>query len=123
MRHNPADSRTTQRGRILALLIGARGAWVSLSEVLELGIAQYNARLFELRRMGFGIENRREHCDGRIRSSFRLLTGPASPAHSVLTLDLPQVALVNPGVEGGEPQHGAPLSLFGDLTREPEYPD
>jgi len=69
------DSRGTQRGRILGLLIGAKGGWVPLIRILELGVAQYNARLFELRRLGFQIENRRsgEH------SAYRLVPHPRLP--------------------------------------------
>jgi hypothetical protein len=55
--------------------MSARGAWVELPKILALGIAQYNSRLFELRRMGFRIENRRE---GK-HSWFRLVTGPTVP--------------------------------------------
>jgi len=54
------SNRQTQRGLILRLLIDARGEWVPLPEILALGIAQYNARVFELRRLGFAIENRSE---------------------------------------------------------------
>ncbi len=57
MRHNPNVK--TQRGEILALLIKARGDWVPLPQILACA-AQYNARVFELRRLGFDIENRTE---------------------------------------------------------------
>ena len=63
----------TQRGEILALLVKARGEWVPLPDVLALGCAQYNARIFELRRVGFNIENRTETVDGERHSWFRLL--------------------------------------------------
>lgn len=49
----------TQRGEILALLVKARGEWVGLPEVMKCA-AQYNARIYELRRTGFNIENRSE---------------------------------------------------------------
>jgi hypothetical protein len=88
-----------QRSRILALLIAARGGWVSLPEILQLGIAQYNSRFFELRRLGFRIENRR---DSQQESFFRL--GQASPA--------PPIAAACPAE-----------SLFGDLGPEGSYPD
>lgn len=51
------DSRATQRGRILELLIAARGDWVPLPKIAACA-AQYNARIFELRRLGFRIQNR-----------------------------------------------------------------
>ena len=68
----------TQRDRILGLLIEARGEWVPLPEVLALGIAQYNARIFELRRLGFNVENRSEADPetGIRRSWFRLANSP-----------------------------------------------
>src|SRR6516162_6176716 len=40
----------TQRSRILRLSIEAHGACVPLFEILDLGIAQYGARILELRR-------------------------------------------------------------------------
>ncbi|MGC1452565.1 MAG: hypothetical protein WA830_21255 [Candidatus Sulfotelmatobacter sp.] len=67
----------TQRGKILALLIAASGGWFPLTEILSLGIAQYGARILELRRMGFDIENRSEYVDGGRHSWFRLLKSPA----------------------------------------------
>jgi hypothetical protein len=63
----------TQRDAILGLLVRARGAWVPLPKILELGCAQYNARIFELRRLGFHIENRGETRDGVRHTFFRLV--------------------------------------------------
>jgi hypothetical protein len=70
----------TQSAAILRLLVEARGAWVSLPEVMALGIAQYNARIFELRRLGFTIENRTETDPGTgaRHSWFRLVNEPES---------------------------------------------
>jgi Helix-turn-helix domain len=67
-----------QRGRILALLVNARGGWVPLPEILELGVAQYSARIHELRALGFRIENRRERIDGMLHTYFRLNGGTAT---------------------------------------------
>lgn len=67
----PLQSKT-QRAAILRLLIDAHGAWVPLPEILALGVAQYNARIFELRRLHFNIENRTEQVDGVRHSWFRL---------------------------------------------------
>jgi hypothetical protein len=64
--------------RIITLLRSARGAWVPLPEVLALGIAQYNARIFELRKRGLNIENRTESIDGIRHSWFRLVDSPAA---------------------------------------------
>jgi hypothetical protein len=38
--------------------------------------AQYNARILELRRMGFNVENRIERVEGSRLSWFRLLNSP-----------------------------------------------
>jgi len=79
---NGADSsRATQRGRVLNLLIAARGAWVPLPEIAACA-AQYNARVLELRRLGFRIENRTKKVDGARHSWFRLISGPTPAADS-----------------------------------------
>lgn len=69
----------TQAAALLRLLIEAHGSWVPLPEILKLGIAQYGARVLELRRLGFNIENRTERVTGtRQRHSwFRLLNSPS----------------------------------------------
>lgn len=71
----------SQAAAVLRLLIDAHGAWVPLPEILALGIAQYGARILELRRLGFTIENRTERIPGaRQRHSwFRLINSPAGP--------------------------------------------
>ncbi len=66
----------TQRGRLLRLLEEHAGHWVELPRILELRIAQYSARILELRRelepKGYRIESRVVHSNGRVRSWFRL---------------------------------------------------
>lgn len=74
--HVPPQSKT-QRAAILRLLIEARGAWVPLPEIMACA-AQYNARIFELRKQGFAIENRVETVDDERHSWFRLIHSPAS---------------------------------------------
>jgi hypothetical protein len=69
----------TQREEILALLTKARGEWVPLPQIMACA-AQYNARVFELRRLGFEVENRSETVDGVRRSWFRLRNLPEQPA-------------------------------------------
>ena|ERR1035437_6465176 len=77
---NEAIPRSTiQSEKILTLLRSARGAWVPLPEILALGIAQYNARIFELRKR-FTIENRTETIDGVRHSWFRFVDSPTVPA-------------------------------------------
>jgi len=93
-------SRGTQRGRILGLLIAARGSGVSLTEILALGIAQYNARIFELRRLDIPIQNYQEGG----HDLFRLVPGASVPAPA------PSAAACQD-------------SLFGDLRPQGSYPD
>jgi hypothetical protein len=69
------NSHATQRGQILSVLSAAGGGWVSLPKITECA-AQYNARIFELRRLGFRITNRIREVEGRRRSWFRLESGP-----------------------------------------------
>lgn len=69
------SSRATQRGQILAVLVAARGAWVPLPKITECA-AQYNARIFELRRLGFRIANRTREVSGQRHSWFRLESIP-----------------------------------------------
>ena len=54
------NHRLTQRDRLLQLLQSRSGAWVPLPEILNLQVAQYGARIFELRRAGYQIENKQE---------------------------------------------------------------
>lgn len=51
------------------------GRWLSVSQIMRLGIAQYNARISELRRAGHRIENFKEwsDVDQGYRSSYRLV--------------------------------------------------
>jgi hypothetical protein len=74
---------STQRAKILAELVSARGDWVPLYRVTQ-HAAQYNARVYELRRMGFVIRNRTREVDRVRHSWFRLERGPseATLAHT-----------------------------------------
>ena len=67
-----------QNGRILSLLRDSGGSWVPLPKILALGVARYSARILELRRLGFQIENRLEYVNGTCRSFYRLLITPNS---------------------------------------------
>src|SRR5258707_14623760 len=78
-RNYGAASANTQRARILRLLVQARGAWVPLPEIMACA-AQYNARILELRRRGFNIENRTERVAGARHSWFRLIAAPTASA-------------------------------------------
>ena len=68
----------TQRSAILRLLLDAKGAWVPLPDIMECA-AQYNARIFELRKQGFNIENRTQMVGDVRHSWFRLIASPKAP--------------------------------------------
>jgi hypothetical protein len=70
-------TRASQRSKILGLLVSARGDWVPLPKIVELA-SQYNARLYELRRLGFRIANKMREVDGVRRSWFRLESTPSA---------------------------------------------
>lgn len=71
-----------QCGRILQLLAGANGGWVPLPEILALGVAQYAARVHELRRRGHAIENKTQWVGGVRHSWYRLGAPEQSAAAS-----------------------------------------
>jgi hypothetical protein len=104
-----------QRGKIFELLKAADGGWVSLPEIMDCA-AQYNARIFELRRLGFRIENRTTEIAGVRHSWFRLVTEPKRATLNVKP-DLPFV------VRGEmQPSPSATTgSLFGDLSQDRSY--
>ena len=63
-----------QRKEILDLLQSRKNEWVTLPEILKLGIAQYNARVYELRHEGYKIENKTiEVTKGERHTAFRLV--------------------------------------------------
>lgn len=64
--------RVSQRGRILRLLLSADE--IPLPAILELGVAQYCARLNELRRAGFHIKNRTARVNGNVHSWYSLIS-------------------------------------------------
>jgi hypothetical protein len=105
------SSRSNQRARILALLISARGDWIPLPQIAACA-AQYNARVFDLRRMGFKIVNRTRDVNGVRYSWFRLESG---------SLEVRLPATNTPPAPKAAPISDSD-SLFGDLSPEPEYP-
>lgn len=50
--------------------------WVALPVILSLGIAQYNARIYELRRAGHKIESKISRVGHQVHSYFRLVKQP-----------------------------------------------
>jgi hypothetical protein len=74
-------NRKTQRAAILRLLLDARGGWVPLPEIIACA-AQYNSRIFEIRRLGLTVENRTERDgSGNVLSWYRLVPGFPSELH------------------------------------------
>lgn len=69
--------KNTQHNRILALLRSYNGDWVPLPKILDLHIAQYGARIKELRNEGYQIENKLlEIVNGEKHTAFRLIETP-----------------------------------------------
>jgi helix-turn-helix protein len=64
------SQRKLQRQKLLELLRKFNGNWCALPAILDLGIAQYNARIFELRREGYVIENKVERATDGVRHSW-----------------------------------------------------
>jgi hypothetical protein len=83
MKAGPPKSAKTQRDGILQRLIAEKGGWVPSPEIAALA-QQYNARVYELRRSGFCIENKSETNEGtgERHSWFRLIHSTASPSPS-----------------------------------------
>ena len=64
--------RQTQRQRLRDLFEQREGEWIPLPEILSMSIAQFGARLKELRDIeGMHIENRMEHKDAAVWSWYR----------------------------------------------------
>ncbi len=60
----------TQRDRLAELFTNHPNQWIPLPWILNMGIAQYNARIWELRRQGLKISNKWEMVDGVKKSCF-----------------------------------------------------
>jgi len=65
----------TQRQRMAAMFESRPNEWIPLPEILAMGVAQYGARVLELRRAGMEIENRTRTINGQKHSWFRLVVG------------------------------------------------
>jgi hypothetical protein len=78
-RRNVLACRKSQEQRLLAALRRARrdGTAVSVPELLQMGLAQFNWRIFKLRCRGFEIQNRMaRRADGVVLSEYRLTFDP-----------------------------------------------
>lgn len=62
--------RPTQKERLRELFERRPNEWISLPDILYMGIAQYGARILELRREGMNIENRVQEINGERHSWF-----------------------------------------------------
>lgn len=78
----PDTHRLSQADRILHLLeaatryasvYGDKYKWITLPQMLSLSIANYRARISELRQAGHHIECHRETVDGQVRTKYRLV--------------------------------------------------
>lgn len=88
--------RTTQCEKLLAVFLSAPGdGWVPLTEILQLGIAQYSPRIKELRDMGYIITNRQKRVDGKTHSWFRLETARVPVSRPIA--DPPACQTIPPG--------------------------
>ena len=84
--------RGTQRGRILQLLKENSGCWVPSHQLASIAL-QYGARIYELRKQGYKIDNKMQEVNGQTRGAFRLVV-PAGDQASLFDAGLeaqPQV--------------------------------
>ena len=100
----------TQRECILERLIDARGGWVPLPKIAACA-AQYDARIHELRRMGFQIPAPRIETVNGQRHTWYPLELNARPI--VRTRKDPSTLVDRPST----------FPEFGDLARGSGYPD
>jgi hypothetical protein len=110
---------STQRDQLLALFVPDRE--VPLPEILALGIVQYNARIFELRRLGFRIKNRTQEINGVKHSWFRLVQKPEQPAGSAQPDRTAKARQWLSVARGETTQASETRSLFGDHAPDRSY--
>lgn len=60
----------TQEQKILKVLEAKINNWVPLTDILKLWVAQYNARIWGLRKKGYTIENKIEIQKNKKRHTF-----------------------------------------------------
>jgi hypothetical protein len=118
--HRVANS-CTQRTRILERLISARGDWVPLPEITACA-AQYNARIFELRRLGFQIENRTKEINGVRHSWFRLINQPSAVSEKQ-SPGASRLEKAREWLKTARGEQETEATLFGNVAPEGRYPD
>lgn len=77
--------RGTQRGRILQLLKENSGCWVPSHQLASIAL-QYGARIYELRKQGYKIDNKMQDVNGKTYGAFRLV--PAASQTSLFDAGL-----------------------------------
>ena len=76
LQQEETPTRNSQATRVLNLLLSKE--WVTLPEIMDLRIANYRARISELRRKNYNIVNRTERTpDGTLHSFYRIEGRPA----------------------------------------------
>ncbi len=65
-----------QKDRLLSFFKEHPNTWIPLPKILQLGIAQYNARIYDLRYQGIIIENKWKIIEGVKHSWFRYVPIP-----------------------------------------------
>ena len=108
------STRGTQCGRILRVLVDARGEWVDLPTILALKISQYGSRIYSLRRQGFHIENHSAMVNGVRRTAFRLVVSP-NEAEETTECDTQPIPAACSG------SHNIGATLFGDISPDRTY--
>jgi hypothetical protein len=76
----------TQKDRIKELFESRPNEWITLPEIMALHIAQYNARIKELRGIGMAIENHWDFVDGIKHSWFRYNKKVVEPSGQLLLI-------------------------------------
>ena len=71
--------RGTQRSRVLRLLQESSNQWVPSYRLAEIAL-QYGARVYELRKQGYKIDNKMQEVNGQTHGAFRLVVPAASQA-------------------------------------------
>jgi hypothetical protein len=67
-----------QRGRILRLLLENKGREVPAYLLAEIGL-QYCARVAEIRKQKYVVENRTERVNGQVHGYYKLVAEPGEP--------------------------------------------
>jgi hypothetical protein len=126
--HQPSPAlrskRKTQRQRVLDCLLAAHGRPVPSYELAKIAL-QYNARLKELRALGFMVTSHETTAtDGTRHTAFSLDLGfpaefPTSSRETSLLQNQPRSPMEPVGSIGGRSAD----TLFGDLTPLPGYSD